>query len=38
MKIVASILVALSFLVGIAAPVSAFDGTTFWAEKSRSSY
>jgi hypothetical protein len=38
MKIIASILVALSLLVGIAAPVSAFDGTTFWAEKSRSSY
>ena len=38
MKIIASILVALSLLVGIAAPVSAFDGTAFWAEKSRTSY
>ena len=38
MKIIASTLVALSILVGIAAPVSAFDGSTFWAEKSRTSY
>jgi hypothetical protein len=38
MKIMASILIVLSLLAGIAVPVIAFDGTTFWAEKSRTSY
>jgi len=38
MKSIASMLVALSLLAGIAAPANAFDGKSFWAEQSRSAY
>ena len=38
MKTIACVLVALSLLAGIAAPASAFDGKSFWAEQARSAY
>ena len=38
MKIVVSMLIALSLLAGIAAPASAFDGKTFWEQKDRAAH
>jgi hypothetical protein len=38
MKIVVSMLIALSLLAGIAAPASAFDGQTFWEQKDRAAH
>jgi hypothetical protein len=38
MKIVVSMLIALSLLAGIAAPASAFDGKTFWEQKERAAH
>jgi hypothetical protein len=38
MKIVVSVLIALSVLAGIAAPASALDTKTFWEQQERQSY
>ena len=38
MKIVVSMLIALSLLAGIATPASAFDGKTFWEQKERAAH
>ena len=38
MKTIASVLIALSVLAGIAAPASAFDSETFWSQQERQSY
>ena len=38
MKIIVSMLIALSLFAGIAAPASAFDGKTFWEQQSRAAY
>ena len=38
MKIVVSMLIALSLLAGIAAPANAFDGKTFWEQKERAAH
>jgi hypothetical protein len=35
MKTIVSALIALSVLAGIAAPASAFDAKTFWAQQDR---
>jgi hypothetical protein len=35
MKTIMSALIALSVLAGIAAPASAFDAKTFWAQQDR---
>ena len=38
MKIIVSVLIALSIFAGIAAPASAFDGKSFWDQQSRAAY
>jgi hypothetical protein len=38
MKTIASVLIALSVLVDIAAPASALDTKTFWEQQVRQSY
>ena len=38
MKIIVSALIALSVLAGIAAPVAAFDGKSFYEQQDRTHY